>query len=202
MWVPSLGQEEPLEQEMATHSIILIWRIQWTEKPGELQSMGSQRVRHDWAHTHRYIDNVIMRVLLPWPHLNLSNFQRFDLQICSHWRLGLQHTYLKEDSSVHSTPLCQRDVLLLLMVHRLPLVRLVLEILCLLGTVKSVWSYCPAKNQNVNSVSRFIFLHVNVWLFQHHFLTIFASLCCLCYFVKDQLGLSVWVYLCESFSGL
>ena len=65
MWVPSMGQEEPLEQEMATHSIILIWRIQWTEEPGELQSMGSQRVRHDWAHTQRYIDNVIMRVLLP-----------------------------------------------------------------------------------------------------------------------------------------
>ena len=47
MWVPSLGQDEPLEQEMATHPIILIWRIQWTVEPGELQSMGSQRVGHD-----------------------------------------------------------------------------------------------------------------------------------------------------------
>ena len=45
----SLGQECHLEKEMATHSNILAWRIPWTEKPGELQSMGSQRVRHDWA---------------------------------------------------------------------------------------------------------------------------------------------------------
>ena len=39
-WLPSLGQEDPLEKEMATHSNILIWRILWTEKPGRLQSMG------------------------------------------------------------------------------------------------------------------------------------------------------------------
>ena len=44
---PSLSQEDPLEREMATHSSILAWRIQWTEKPGGLQSMESQRVRHD-----------------------------------------------------------------------------------------------------------------------------------------------------------
>ena len=46
-WVRSLGQEDPLEKEMATHSSILAWRIPWTEEPGELQSIGSQRVRHD-----------------------------------------------------------------------------------------------------------------------------------------------------------
>ena len=46
-WVGSLGQEDPLEKEMATHSSILAWRIPWTEKPGGLQSMGSQRVGHD-----------------------------------------------------------------------------------------------------------------------------------------------------------
>ena len=42
-----LGQEDPLEEGMATHSSILAWRIPWTEEPGELQSMGSQRVGHD-----------------------------------------------------------------------------------------------------------------------------------------------------------
>ena len=42
--VRSLGQEDPLEEEMATHSSILAWRIPWTEEPGGLQSMGSQRV--------------------------------------------------------------------------------------------------------------------------------------------------------------
>ena len=46
-WVQSLGQEDSLEKEMATHSSILAWRIQWTEEPGRLQSMGSQRVGHD-----------------------------------------------------------------------------------------------------------------------------------------------------------
>ena len=46
-WVRSLGREDPLEKEMATHSSILAWRIPWTEEPGGLQSMGSQRVGHD-----------------------------------------------------------------------------------------------------------------------------------------------------------
>ena len=46
-WVRSLGQEDPLEKEMATHSSILAWRIPWTEEPGRLQSMGLQRVKHD-----------------------------------------------------------------------------------------------------------------------------------------------------------
>ena len=46
-WVQSLSQEDPLEEEMATHSSFLAWRILWTEKPGELQSTGSQKVRHD-----------------------------------------------------------------------------------------------------------------------------------------------------------
>ena len=46
-WVQSLGQEDSLEKRMVTHSSILAWRIPWTEKPGELQSMGLQRVRHD-----------------------------------------------------------------------------------------------------------------------------------------------------------
>ena len=45
--VRSLGQEDPLEKEMATHSSILAWRIPWMEELGRLQSMGSQRVRHD-----------------------------------------------------------------------------------------------------------------------------------------------------------
>ena len=47
MWVWSLGWEDPLEKEMATHSSILAWRIPWTEEPGGLQSMGSQRIGHD-----------------------------------------------------------------------------------------------------------------------------------------------------------
>ena len=46
-WVQSLGQEDPLEEGMATHSSILAWRTPWTEEPGGLQAMGLQRVGHD-----------------------------------------------------------------------------------------------------------------------------------------------------------
>ena len=46
-WVRSLGWEDPLEKEMATHSSILAWKISWAEELGGLQSMGSQRIRHD-----------------------------------------------------------------------------------------------------------------------------------------------------------
>ena len=48
-WVRSLGREDPLEKKMATRSSILAWKIPWTEEPCGIQSMGSQRVRHDWA---------------------------------------------------------------------------------------------------------------------------------------------------------
>ena len=47
MQVQFLGREDPLAKEMATHSIILAWKIPWTEEPGSLQSMGMQRVGHD-----------------------------------------------------------------------------------------------------------------------------------------------------------
>ena len=47
IWVCSLGREDPLEKGMATHSSILAWRIPWIQQLGRLQSMGSQRVRHD-----------------------------------------------------------------------------------------------------------------------------------------------------------
>ena len=51
-WVRSLGLEDSLEKRMATHSSILAWKIPWTEEPGWLQPMGSQRVGHNWP-THR-----------------------------------------------------------------------------------------------------------------------------------------------------
>ena len=61
-WVRSLGQEDPLEKEMATHSSYLAWRTPWTEEPGGLQTLESQRVRHDgvtntlqtslWSNSH------------------------------------------------------------------------------------------------------------------------------------------------------
>ena len=59
-WAQSLGQEDPPEEEMATNTSILAWTVPWTEKPGGLQSMGSQRVGHNWA-----INNILIEKL-PW----------------------------------------------------------------------------------------------------------------------------------------
>ena len=56
--VQSVGREDPLEKEMATHSSLLAWKIAWTEEPGGLQSTGSQRVRHDWV-TALAVVNII-----------------------------------------------------------------------------------------------------------------------------------------------
>ena len=61
MWetqVQSLGREDPLEKEMATHSSILAWKIPWTEEPGRLQSMGYQRVGHYWVTFFLFLTDI------------------------------------------------------------------------------------------------------------------------------------------------
>ena len=67
-WIWSLGLEERLEEDMATHSSILAWRIPWTEEPSRLQSMGSQGVGHDWATKHtrtcKYMNQFTVRLKL------------------------------------------------------------------------------------------------------------------------------------------
>ena len=69
-WVLSLGQEDPLEEKMAADYSILAWRTAWTEEPSRLQSMGSQRVRHDWAtNTFRFVIAFLPRskcLLISW----------------------------------------------------------------------------------------------------------------------------------------
>ena len=66
-WVRSW--EDPMEKGMATHSSILAWRIPWTEEPQGLQSMGSQRVGHDWAtNTYIYGLGMVLGTLYPWYH--------------------------------------------------------------------------------------------------------------------------------------
>ena len=70
MWVRSQGWEDPLEEGMASHSSILAWRIPWTEQPGGLQSIGSQRVGCDWNN-----------LALTHPHSSLPlahNFSAYD----------------------------------------------------------------------------------------------------------------------------
>ena len=68
MWVQYLGLEDPLEKEMATPSSTLAWRIPWTEEPGGLQSIGSQRIRHvrgNFAHTHSQCYTSVRLKLTP-----------------------------------------------------------------------------------------------------------------------------------------
>ena len=89
-WVRSLGLEDPLEGEMATHFSIPAWRITWMEEPGELQSMGLQRVGHEWAISLHFRDliklmlysNVISNLLGKIWFLNASTF------ICSFLFVG------------------------------------------------------------------------------------------------------------------
>ena len=61
-----LGQEDPLEEGMATHSSILVWRIPWTEEPGGLQSIVSQGVGHDWSNlAHTMIESLVTQNVGP-----------------------------------------------------------------------------------------------------------------------------------------
>ena len=67
-WVQSLGQEDPLEKEKITHCSILAWKIPWTEEPGDLQSMGSQRVGHHWVtNTHSTLFILLHLIVLELP---------------------------------------------------------------------------------------------------------------------------------------
>ena len=73
----SLGQKDPLEEEMATHSSILAWKIPQIEEPGRLQSMGSQRVRHDLVteHTHsNYFSRLLHASVVPCPVLTVASW--------------------------------------------------------------------------------------------------------------------------------
>ena len=67
MQVQSLGQEDPLEKEMATHSNIPAWKIPWTEETGGLQSVGWQRVEHDWATEHTHSTSDLITTTIPFP---------------------------------------------------------------------------------------------------------------------------------------
>ena len=75
-WALSLGWEDPLEKEMATHSSILAWKIPWTEEPGGLQSMGSQKSWNNWA-TNTSTSTHLMIIQWKW-------------QIC--WRIWIWKT--------------------------------------------------------------------------------------------------------------
>ena len=83
-WVQSLGWENPLEKEMATHSSILAWKIPWTEDSGRLQSMGSQSVGHNWATSLHFTAStcpfsVSASPFLPYKWVHQYHFSRFHI---------------------------------------------------------------------------------------------------------------------------
>jgi len=111
-WARSLGQEDPLEKEVATHSSILAWRIPWTEEPGGLQSMESHRARHDWAtHTHTHTLSLSLSLSPSLPvspsflppmiilERSLLGFSSWGRRIRHDW---LTHTYSLSTSHDHS----------------------------------------------------------------------------------------------------
>ena len=93
-WVQSLNQEDHLEKEMVTHSSILAWKIQWAEEPGGLQTMGLQRVRHDWAtsfyrlnKTNRNVclNYIVLNPLISTVSLLWNSFCFYWIDIALHW---------------------------------------------------------------------------------------------------------------------
>ena len=123
-WVWSLGWEDTLEKEMATHSNILAWEILWIEEPGGLQSMGSQSARHHWVteKTWNYTEINIVKKVLKRKHSYSSpfwkkkkkipgsscifsrDFKHFDvfLQTQTHWSLLLfTKSLVSFGSSIH-----------------------------------------------------------------------------------------------------
>ena len=103
-WVRSLGREDPLEKGMATHSSILAWRIPWTEEPGRLQSMGSQRVGHDWATSLSF--TFMSYIGLPrWLSVKRTHLPVQEMQI---WTLGWENL-LEKAMATHSSILAWKS---------------------------------------------------------------------------------------------
>ena len=104
-WVWFLGQEDPLEKEMATHSSILAWKISWTEEPGGLQSKELQRGGQDWAWTRRTMQQSINYGLSLVAQMvkNMSAMQEIRVQF-----LG-QKDPLEEEMAIHSQYSCPEN---------------------------------------------------------------------------------------------
>ena len=120
--VQSLGQEDPLEKEMATHSSILAWRIPWTEEPVGLQSMGSQRVGYDWVtntHTQQWKrwrrENYILRQTEAEGIHHNWIFTRNAKGSSSSWKERMLSSNIKSYKSIKLT--CQGKYIVKLRVH-------------------------------------------------------------------------------------
>ena len=97
----TLGREDPLEKEMATHSSTLAWRIPWREEPGRLQSTGAQRVGHDWTLIHAKVE-------ITWTSLVAQRLKCLPgMQETRVWTLGREDP-LEKEMATHSSTLAWR----------------------------------------------------------------------------------------------
>ena len=105
-WVQSLGWEDTLEKEMATHSSTLVWKIPWAEEPGSLQSMGLQRFGHDWATSLHFTSIIDLRHTLLIAHPSIHSFLTIFL---NNWTLNLSKVYASSfpDSQWSGNPYAQ-----------------------------------------------------------------------------------------------
>ena len=93
-WVQYLGQKDPLEKEMATHCSILAWIIPWTEKPGGLQSMGLQRVGHNWV-----INTFTFNIFLGNSFINCPSILSYFFYFFSPYILYMLHSFKNYSSN-------------------------------------------------------------------------------------------------------
>ena len=100
-WLWSLGREDPMEKEMATHSSILAWEIPWTEEPGGLQFMGSQSVWHNWAtNTFHFHLTILLNNSTPWYTWMKSSWMKtYHTEICT--QMFREHYPWKPESGSH-----------------------------------------------------------------------------------------------------
>ena len=101
MWIRSLGREDPLEKAMATNSSILTWRIPWIEDPGRLQSMGLQRVRHNWLSEHCCVSK--WSCTYPSPSVSSGNTSLTPHQLS--WPSGVWNLAAHQVSAMDAPPL-------------------------------------------------------------------------------------------------
>ena len=94
-WGRTPGREDPLEKEVATHSSILAWRIPWTEEPGGLQSMGSQRIRHNWANNTFTKQEGVCSACFCWEKTHLPKVKVSTTETSPQWPL-------EQESTVHA----------------------------------------------------------------------------------------------------
>ena len=140
MQVRFLCQEDPLEEEMASHSSILAWRIPWTEKPDGLQSVGSQTVRHNWSDLARM--HFLKTLNLVWFYFFVFYFGIFFSSSCKIVCLLLKH------QKYCVSPLWRQVSTILTLIPCMPLCMWLVSFIStfILGTIQTLTSLSLCKN--------------------------------------------------------